>query len=89
MAEASREWKEPAQYLWHLILDRKGTECDAKDAKDTDTQLETVEKLNAKDGSGRKTIGPEKKHKVCGGKIGIYVLHAQECCKQQPAPKQT
>lgn len=89
VAEASREREQSLQDLWHLFVIHEWSECKASNYADAQTQLDTVGKLDVKDGARSKAIRAQQVDKICRGQIEVNVLEAKQGGENNAASQET
>ena len=77
MAETSREWKQPAQQLWHLFVVDKGSECKDSNANDPEPELDTVGEFDVENRSRSKTVCSKQVDKVCRSQVKVDMLQTE------------
>ena len=89
VAEASREREQSLQDLWNLFVIHEWSECKASNYADAQTQLDTVGKLDVKDGARSKAIRAQQVDKVCRGQVEVNVLEAKQGGENNAASQET
>lgn len=88
MAETPREWEESAKELRNLLQSDKWPKSSPRNGDQPSANLNAVSKLDLEERFSRQAICSQQEDEICGRKVEVDVLEAQESGEDKATPEQ-